>query len=124
MNRLTVSLLRTLGISWLGFLIVGLLLIQFATPSLVLLIDRSYCSPADWQRVTQIYEQLYRQSQQQQLRLLTVVLFSSLGQEVLADPPTPEAISSLTTYGRPDPQRLAQLKASYPQAQLLACPPR
>ncbi|MFZ4675908.1 MAG: hypothetical protein ACOYM4_09490 [Nodosilinea sp.] len=49
------ALLKTLGASGLAFLITGLLL-HWVIPrsEVTLLIDRSYCSEAEWQRPTAI----------------------------------------------------------------------
>jgi hypothetical protein len=93
----------------------------FATPNLVVLVDRSYCPLNQWQQVTQTYQTLYRQHQQQRLHLQTIILFSNLGQEVLSPPPAPAVIQNLSTYGRPDPQRQAELQKAYPKAHLLSC---
>jgi hypothetical protein len=122
MTKLNRHLLRTLGLSWLGFLIVGLLISWvFAVPKVVVLIDRSYCPPAQWQRVTQSYEQLYRQHQHQELEIQQVILFSDLGKDILSPPPAPEVIRDVSTYGRSDPDRAQDIQRAYPNAQLLAC---
>ena len=122
MTRLNQSLLRLLGLSWLCFLVAGLVIrLVFATPNLVVLVDRSYCPLNQWQQVTQTYQTLYRQHQQQRLHLQTIILFSNLGQEALSPPPAPAVIQNLSTYGRPDPQRQAELQKAYPKAQLLSC---
>jgi hypothetical protein len=122
MSKLNRHLLRTLGLGWLGFLVVGLVISQvFATPTVVVLIDRSYCPPAQWQQLVQNYEELYRQHQQQQLQIQQVVLFSDLGQDVLSSPPAPEVIRDVSRYGRSNPQRSEKMRSSYPKAQLLAC---
>src|SRR3712207_937750 len=101
MTKLNRHLLRTLGLGWLGFLVVGLAIgWVFAAPTVVVLVDRSYCAPAQWQQVVHSYEQLYRQHQQQQLQIQQVVLFSDLGQDVLSPPPAPEVIRDVSRYGR------------------------
>lgn len=120
--NLNTLLLKTLGLSWLTFLIAGLLInFLFAIPTLAVLIDRSYCSPSQWQQVSQTYTNLYHQHQSSQVRLQPVVLFSDLGQEILASPPLPETIQALSTYGHPDMQRQAELQKTYPKTQLLSC---
>lgn len=122
MTKLNRHLLRTLGLSWLGFLIVGLVISwAFAVPKVVVLIDRSYCPPAQWQQVTQSYEQLYRQHQKQELQIQQVILFSDLGRDVFSPPPAPEVIRDVATYGRSDPDRAQDIQRAYPKAQLLAC---
>lgn len=122
MTKLNRHLLRTLGLSWLGFLIVGLVISwAFAVPKVVVLIDRSYCPPAQWQQVKQSYEQLYRQHQKQELRIQQVILFSDLGRDAFSPPPAPEVIRDVATYGRSDPARAQEMRSAYPNAQLLAC---
>lgn len=120
--NLNTRLLNTLGFSWLAFLITGLLISWFfAIPTITVLIDRSYCPPAQWQQVSQTYTDLYHQHQQRQLHLKTVILFSHLGQEVFGSPPSPAAIQNVSTYGHSDEQRQAQLQKAYPKTQLLGC---
>jgi hypothetical protein len=122
MTKLNRRLLRTLGLAWLGFLVVGLAInLVFAVPSVVVLIDRSYCPQAQWQQVAQSYEQVYRQHQQRQLQIQQVILFSDLGKDVFSPPPAPEVIRDVATYGRSDPERSQDMRSAYPKAQLLAC---
>ncbi len=122
MTPLNRSLWRTLGLGWLGFLLTGLAIAGvFASPTVVVLVDRSYCTPEAWQQVVHSYEQLYRQHQQQNLQIKQVILFSDLGQEVLSPPPVPEVIRAIRTYGRSNPQRSERMLSAYPKANLLAC---
>ena len=123
MNRLNRYLLTILGLGWLSFLIVGIVINQvFAAPNFVLLIDRSYCPAPKWQYVVQDYTQFYRQHQQQRLKLEKVVLFSDLSEDILSTPPTPEELGDLRTYGRSNLQRQAKLKQTHPKAKVLSCP--
>jgi hypothetical protein len=116
------QLFKTLGLSWLAFLITGVLISWlFAMPAITVIIDRSYCPPTEWQQVVQNYTQLYQQHQQRRLRLQSVILFSSLAEEKFATPPQPEVLQKSSTYGRPQPQRKSQLQKQYPQAQILQC---
>ncbi|WP_427158881.1 hypothetical protein ACQFX9_23405 [Aliinostoc sp. HNIBRCY26] len=116
------QLLKTLGISWLAFLITGLLISWlFAIPSVTLLIDRSYCPTAEWQQVAQSYTEIYQQYQQRRLQVKSVILFSSLGEDKLSIPPKPEAIKQLQTYGQSQLQKQLQLQKIYPQARVLQC---
>ncbi|MEO1402912.1 MAG: hypothetical protein AAFV72_16915 [Cyanobacteria bacterium J06635_1] len=122
MKRPTRRLLKTLGFSWLAFLITGLLIRGlWAAPPLTVLIDRSYCPTHQWQQVSQTYANLYRQHQRQQVRLQAVIVFSHLGQEKIDPPPTPTTVQTLTTYGQFDKQRQTVLQKSYPNAKLLGC---
>ena len=119
---LNTRLLKTLGFSWLAFLITGLLISWFfALPTITLLIDRSYCPPNQWQEVSQTYTDLYHQHQRRQLHLKTVILFSNLGQEVFTSPPIPATIQTLSTYGHADLNRQAELQKTYSTTQLLGC---
>lgn len=121
--KLKMQLLKTLGLSWLAFFIIGLLISWlFAIPSITLLIDRSYCPATEWQQVVQTYTELYQQHQQRRLQLQSVILFSSLGEDKLSIPLQPEALKQLPTYGQPQMQKQLQLRKNYPQAQLLQCP--
>ncbi|MGH1396719.1 MAG: hypothetical protein ACRAVC_22190, partial [Trichormus sp.] len=121
--NLNTQLLKTLGISWLSFLITGLIISWlFAIPSITLLIDRSYCPAIEWQQVVQNYTTLYHQHQQRRLQLQSVILFSSLGEDRLSIPPQPEVLKNIPTYGQQQPQKQRQLQKKYPQAQLLRCP--
>jgi hypothetical protein len=120
--NLNTPLFKALGLSWLTFLITGLLISWlFAIPTLTVLIDRSYCPSNQWQQVSQTYTDLYYQHQRHQLRLQAVVLFSNLGQEVFSSPPQPETIQAISTYGHPDLHRQAELQKTYPKTQLLGC---
>ena len=120
MTKLNQHLLRTLGLSWLGFLIVGLVISWvFAVPKVVVLIDRSYCPPTQWQQVAQSYEQVYRQHQKQELQIQQVILFSDLGKDVFSPPPAPEVIRDVSTFGRSDPYRSQYIQRAYHKAQLL-----
>jgi hypothetical protein len=116
------QLLKTLGFSWLVFLITGLLIGWFfAIPAITVLIDRSYCPAAEWQQVVQAYTELYQQHQQRRLQLQSVIMFSSLGEEKSLIPPKPEVLQQLPTYGRSQRQRQLQLRKDYPQAKILQC---
>lgn len=124
MNTLNARLMLTLGMSWLGFLVTGFVINQVFAPAVIaILIDRSYCSPSQWQQVSQQYAALYQQQQQQEIQIQAVVLFSSLAKEVRSLPPTPPEIQQLTTYGQPNPQQQQQLELDYPNHQVLSCNP-
>lgn len=112
MNR---SLLTILGWGWGLFLITGVAIAQIY-PSAILLIDKSYCPPAQWQKIAQIYTQKYENHQ-----MHTVILFDDLSQEKFSPPPDPSIISQLSTYGRPNLKRQSQLQKTYPKSQLLSC---
>ena len=116
------ALLQVLGITWLSFLAAGLVIhFCFAPSRLVVLIDRSYCPPSQWQAVTRIYTGLYRQYQLKQVVLESVILVSDLGEESYATPPRPSVLQTASTYGRSNLQRLDELQQTYPKMQLLRC---
>lgn len=122
MKNLNRDLLRIIGGGWLAFIITGLLLSRLlAVPTATILIDQSYCKPAQWQAVAQEYAQLYQRQQQQQLQIESVILFSDLGQTEIAPLPTPADIQALSTYGRPNLERQKELQTEYPNAILLKC---
>ncbi|PSB17078.1 hypothetical protein C7B65_19905 [Phormidesmis priestleyi ULC007] len=115
MAALNRYLLQILGAGWMLFLVAGWA-IAYSSPGSVVLIDRSYCAPTQWQQVAQAYERHYQTS-----RLQTVILFNDLSQENLSPAPTPSVVRNLTTYGRSNPVRLSELQRIYPNAQLLNC---
>ena len=122
MNQLNRYLLTILGLGWLSFLIMGILLNQFfAAPNFVLLVERSYCPPQQWQQVVQKYSDLYRQHQQNLVKIESVILFNDLGEEVLTNIPTPEALGDLPTYGRSNPQKARELSKTYAQVKVIRC---
>ena len=115
-------LIRTLGLGWLAFLALGLGLRQgFRSPGVTVIIDRSYCSPAQWQGVIQQYTVLYDQYQRQQITLEQVIYVSDLGQELAPHVPTPAQVEALTTYGRFNPSQLEAALQAEPQARVLSC---
>jgi hypothetical protein len=120
MRKLNYQLLQVLGITWLAFLISGLVIsVVFTAPQITLLIDRSYCPPNQWQSVAAQYEQIYQQHDE--IRLKAVVLFSDLGEEVRSRPPTPSEIAALSTYGRVNPARRQDLQRDYANSKVLGC---
>jgi hypothetical protein len=122
MNKLNRALVTIVIVGWLAFLLSGgLVAYVFASPSLTLLIDRSYCPPQKWQEVTQAYQELYRQHQQKQTQIEAVILFSDLNEETLKELPTPEELSNINTYGRFSLQRQSDLSKRYPKAKILNC---
>ncbi len=121
-SQLPIRLLRTIGLSWLAFLITGLLIRwAFPPPAVSVLIDRSYCPPAQWQPVAQQYASIYQQHQHQQLRIQQVLLFSDLAEDVRSIPLKPEEVQQLKTYGRSNLQRQEDLQQKYDRTILLTC---
>lgn len=122
MTTLNRKLLNIIGFTWLSFGALGLgLELTLAPPAKTVLIDRSYCSPTQWQKVADQYTHLYRRYRQKALSLDRVVTFSILGQTTLPTPPPPETVSGFDTYGQPDMQQRQALLATYPDSLLLTC---
>ncbi|WP_035991601.1 hypothetical protein [Leptolyngbya sp. KIOST-1] len=116
-------LILTLGLGWIAFAGLGLGLRQLlASPRVTVVIDRSYCAPAQWQqRVGDRYADLYEQQQQRQITIDQVIYVSDLGQEVAATVPSPQEVQTLSTYGRPNPDQLQQATQANPDATVLSC---
>ena len=115
-------LILTLGLGWAAFLALGLGLRQgFRSPRVTVILDRSYCTPAQWQGITQKYADLYEQDQQQRITLDQVIYVSDLGQEAAAQIPTPAQVQALNTFGRFNPSQLEAALRAQPQARVLSC---
>ncbi len=116
-------LIRTLGLGWLAFAALGLgLRYLLKGQTITVVIDRSYCAPAQWQqRVGDRYADLYAQQQQRQITIGQVIYISDLGQEVASSVPDPATVKSLSTYGRPNPTQLQQVTQDYPDATVFTC---
>ncbi|MGF1568982.1 MAG: hypothetical protein ACFCVD_13090 [Nodosilinea sp.] len=115
-------LVAILGLGWLAFLGLGLGLRQvLGGPAVTVIIDRSYCAPAQWQPLAEAYAALYAQQQQRRLTIDQVIYVSDLGQEVAATLPTPEQVSTLSTYGRSSQAQLQQAAQDHPAATVLTC---
>jgi len=116
------ALLKTLGLSGLTFLGVGLLIRQvFPMPAVTLLIEHSYCPPAQWEQVVKDYGNFYRQHRRRQIQIQQVVLFNELGVDPLFAPPAPAEIQQLSTYGQASRDRQTTIKKDHPNARLLDC---
>ena len=115
-------LVKILGVGWLAFIGLGVGLRQVLSgPRLTVVIDRSYCDPSQWQRVTRAYADLYTQQEQRQLTIDQVIYVSDLGQEVATTVPTPDQVSGLNTFGRFSTEQLQQASQAYPNARVLSC---
>ena len=114
--------LAIVGGGWGTWAIAALLLnTLFAPPTLVLLVDRSYCPPETWAAIAQEYAALHRQQERGQIILTEVILFSDLGEETLPALPSPDTFTTLATYGRPARDSPAALLATPPNARLRSC---
>ncbi|MEO1403641.1 MAG: hypothetical protein AAFV72_20685 [Cyanobacteria bacterium J06635_1] len=120
----TPNLIRTLGLGWLAYLLVGFALSQTGGGNKIqVVIDRSYCAPTSWQQVADEYAQLYRQHQQKQLTIESVTLVNDLGEEILRVPPSAEEIAGLNTFGLPGRDRIDAIVQASPDAKVLSCQP-
>lgn len=122
MRNPTVRLLLTLGLGWLAFAGLGLGLQRgIARPTLTLVIDRSYCDPAQWQPIAASYATLYEQHRQGRLRIEQVIYVSDLGAVAAETIPTPAEVNSLTTFGRFNASQMEQITQAKPDAQVFSC---
>jgi hypothetical protein len=116
-------LLTTVLAGWAAFAGLGFTLRQaIAAPGVTVVIDRSYCEPADWQKVADRYQAIYNQHQNKQVQIEAVVLFSDLGEETLTTPLEPSAVRQLKTYGRQaSPERQQEIVQNIQDLELLSC---
>ncbi|NJL44656.1 MAG: hypothetical protein HC922_00695 [Leptolyngbyaceae cyanobacterium SM2_3_12] len=115
-------LLTILGLGWLAFWGLGLGLRQaLSGTAITVVIDRSYCSTAQWQPLTNTYANLYAQHQQRRLVIDQVIYISDLGQEVATTIPSPEEVRALSTYGRFNATQMQQVTETHPNAMVLSC---
>lgn len=122
MRHPTRRFLLTLGLGWIAFLGLGLGLRQgFTTPAVTVIIDRSYCAPAQWQPIAANYATLYEQHRQGRLRIDQVIYVSDLGPVVADTIPTPEDINTLNTFGRFNPAEMDQVRQAQPKAEVFSC---
>jgi hypothetical protein len=122
MGNLNQRLITILGVGWLAFGGLGFGLRQaLSGPRITVVIDRSYCDPSQWQRLTAAYTSLYEQQQQQQLTIDQVIYVNDLGQEVATTVPSPDEVSRLGTFGRFSTDRLQGVEEAYPGARVLVC---
>ncbi len=116
------TLMTIIGTGWLVFWITGLIIVKvFAASEITLLIDRSYCPPAQWQKVVETYRDFYTQNQEKKIKITSVVLFSDLAEETLNPLPTPEEISRINTYGKPNPNRQKEVQKKMSSGKILSC---
>ncbi len=121
MSRLNRAVITILGLGGIGFGLVGYGVRTFLTPSVVVVIDQSYCPPDQWAAVVSRYQSLYQQNQRHQIQIEQVIVFNSLSQTPLDPLPSPDQIAAINTFGRAAPEREASLRASYGNAEFLRC---
>lgn len=115
-------LLRTLGLGWIAFAALGLGLRQLlAAPAVTVVIDRSYCAPAQWQQLADRYADLYTQQEQQQITIDQVIYVSDFGQVVASPIPSPQAVQALTPNGLPNSAEIEKATEANPDAMVLTC---
>ena len=122
MRNPTTRLLLTLGLGWLAFVGLGLALRQgIGRPAVIVVIDRSYCDPDQWQPIAADYATLYEQHRQGRLRIEQVVYVSDLGAVAAEAIPTPAEINTLSTFGRFNAAQMEQMLQAAPEAQVFSC---
>ncbi len=118
----TKRLLSTLGLGWLAFGGLGLgLRYAVQVPEVTVIIDQSYCPPAQWQTsVVQPYDDLYQKSQANQRKISQVVVVTGIDQTILAAIPTPDNLGK--PFGQaPSPETLAELQQQFSKPVVLTC---
>ena len=118
----TKRLLSTLGMGWLAFGGLGLgLRYAVQVPEVTVIIDQSYCPPAQWQTaVVQPYSDLYAKSQSNQRQITQVVVVTGIDQTTLATIPTPDELGQ--PFGQaPNPEALTQLQQQFSDTVVLKC---
>lgn len=116
------SLLWTVGLGWLGFLVVGIAVARlFAIAQVTVLIDRSACNAEGWQQVSDRYSALYQSHRRKNIQLAQVVIVSDLGAEVRETLPSPAEFNRMKTSEEPNPERFDQLKDSFDNVRVLTC---
>jgi hypothetical protein len=114
---------QKLGLGFICLLSAGYIINSlFPPPSIVVLIDTSYCQSEKWQQVSQRYEGLYERDRRQQLKIESVILANSLGTKEIVPPPSPSAIAELSTFGTPAEELSRNLQLSGIQTEILTCP--
>lgn len=120
----TKRLISTLGLGWLAFGGLGLgLRYAVQVPEVTVIIDQSYCPPAQWQTaVVQPYGALYQKSQANQRKITQVVVVTDIDQTVLATIPSPAELGN--PFGQaPSPDTLTELQQQFSESVLLKCGP-
>ncbi|MEM8614102.1 MAG: hypothetical protein AAGF93_18915 [Cyanobacteria bacterium P01_H01_bin.105] len=118
----TKRLISTLGLGWLAFGGLGLgLRYALQVPEITVIIDQSYCPPAQWQTaVVQPYNALYEKSQANQHKIGQVVVVTDIEQTTLATIPAPDELGQ--PFGQtPSPETLTDLQQQFPDAVVLKC---
>ncbi|EKV02961.1 hypothetical protein Lepto7375DRAFT_5230 [Leptolyngbya sp. PCC 7375] len=120
----TKRLLITLGLGWLAFGGLGLgLRYGVQVPEVTVIIDQSYCPPAQWQTaVVKPYSDLYDKSQANQRKIAQVVVVTDIEQTTLATIPTPDDLGK--PFGQaPSPETLTTLQQQFSETVVLKCGP-
>ena len=118
----TKRLIATLGLGWLAFAGLGLgLRYAVRVPEVTVIIDQSYCPPAQWQAsVVQPYSELYQKDQANQRKIAQVVVVTDIDQTALATIPSPDELGN--PFGQaPSPEILTELQQQFSEAVVLKC---
>ncbi|MEM6253468.1 MAG: hypothetical protein AAF821_11150 [Cyanobacteria bacterium P01_D01_bin.156] len=120
----TKRLISTLGLGWLAFGGLGLgLRYAVQVPEVTVIIDQSYCPPAQWQTaVVQPYAELHQKSQANQRKISQVVVVTDIDQTILTTIPTPAELGN--PFGQaPSTETLTELQQQFSETVLLKCEP-
>lgn len=120
----TKRLLSTLGLGWLAFGGLGLgLRYAVQVPQVTVIIDQSYCPPAQWETaVVRPYSDLYAKSQANQRQIDQVVVVTDIDQTTLATIPAPDDLGK--PFGQaPSPETLTELQQQFSDTVVLKCEP-
>jgi hypothetical protein len=113
---------QKLGLGFICLLTAGWIINSLLPPpSIVVLIDTSYCQSEKWQQVSQRYEQLYDRDRHRQLDIKSVILSNSLGTETIVPPPSPQTIDELATFGTSTINNSENLHLTEFQTEILTC---
>lgn len=118
----TKRLLSTLGLGWLAFGSLGMgLRYAVQVPEVTVIIDQSYCPPAQWQTsVVQPYGDLYQKSQANQRKISQVVVVTDIDQTTLATIPAPDELGN--PFGQaPSSETLMDIQQQFLDTVLLKC---
>lgn len=118
----TKRLISTLGLGWLAFGGLGLgLRYAVQVPEVIVIIDQSYCPPAQWETaVVQPYGALYKKSQTNQTKIAQVIVLTDIDQTTLTTIPTPDELGN--PFGQaPGAEKLTALQQQFKETVVLKC---
>ena len=118
----TKRLISTLGLGWLAFTGLGLgIRYAIQVPEVTVIIDQSYCPPAQWQiAVIEPYTDLYQKSQANQRKIAQIIVVTDIDQTTLTTIPNPDELGN--PFGQaPSPETLTDLQQQFSETVVLKC---